>query len=69
MTVKDAVKGTLLGSKEPTEYSVQTKTRFNSHAIRDPETGELYLGQEEFVNAIAPPNEDYVSLSHLDLLA
>ncbi|KAM7201452.1 calcium-binding mitochondrial carrier protein [Rhypophila sp. PSN 637] len=62
MTVKEAVKGTLLGSREPaepTEFSLQTKTRFSSHAVKDPETGELILGREEFINAIAPPTEDY----------
>lgn len=61
MTVKDAVKGTLLGSQEPTEFSAQTKARFNRYAVKDPQTGELFLGQEEFINAIAPPDEDYVS--------
>ena len=29
--------------------------------VKDEETGELYMGEEEFVNAVAPPAEDYVS--------
>lgn len=47
--VKDAVK------------EAQSKWRFTSNAKKDPETGELYLGTDEFINIIAPPTEDYVS--------
>ncbi|KAK1754716.1 calcium-binding mitochondrial carrier protein [Echria macrotheca] len=59
--VKEAVKETLVGSEEsePALLSLQTKARFNSYAIKDPETGELFLGPDEFINAVAPPNEDY----------
>ncbi|KAJ4306264.1 mitochondrial aspartate-glutamate transporter agc1 [Collariella sp. IMI 366227] len=46
-TVKEAVKETL------------TKARFTRHATKDPETGELALGPEQFIDAIAPPHEDY----------
>ena len=60
-TVKEAVKETLIGSKEPAQLSAQTKARFNAHAIKDPETGELYMGPDQFINAVAPPDEDYVS--------
>ncbi|KAL1840215.1 hypothetical protein VTJ49DRAFT_698 [Mycothermus thermophilus] len=58
-TVKEAVKGTLVGSQEPAQLSAQTRARFTRHAVKDPETGELFLGPEQFVDAIAPPNEDY----------
>jgi len=62
-TVKEAVKGTLIGSTdEPVQSSAQTKARFNRHAVKDEESGELYLGQDQFIDAVAPPNEDYVSL-------
>jgi solute carrier family 25 aspartate/glutamate transporter 12/13 len=64
-TVKEAVKETLVGSHEPEQLSAQTKARFNRHAVKDPETGELYLGPEQFIDAIAPPHEDYVSVGHL----
>ncbi|KAK4113853.1 mitochondrial carrier [Canariomyces notabilis] len=57
--VKEAVKETLVGSTEPPQLSAQTKARFNRHALKDPETGELYLGAEQFIDAIAPPHEDY----------
>lgn len=39
----------------------QSKWRFTSHAKKDPETGEMYLGTDEFISIIAPPSEDYVS--------
>jgi len=58
-TVKEAVKETLVGSKEPEQFSAQTKARFTRHAAKDPETGELFLGPEQFIEAIAPPHEDY----------
>lgn len=47
--VKDAVK------------EAQSKWRFTSNAKKDPESGELYLSTDEFINIIAPPTEDYVS--------
>ncbi|KAK0719831.1 mitochondrial carrier domain-containing protein [Lasiosphaeris hirsuta] len=62
-TVKEAVKGTLIGTQEATpeaaQLSAQTKARFNTHAIKDDETGELCLGPEQFIDAVAPPEEDY----------
>ena len=62
-TVKEAVIETLVGSDEPaTQVSAQSRARFNSNAAKNPETGELYMGPEEFINAIAPASEDYVSL-------
>ena len=62
-TVKETVKETLVGSKEPEQLSAQTKARFNRHASKDAETGELYLGPDQFIDAVAPPQEDYVSPS------
>ncbi|KAH6636786.1 mitochondrial carrier domain-containing protein [Chaetomium tenue] len=59
MSKAATVKETLVGSTEPEQYSVQTKARFNRHAVKDPATGELYLGPEQFIDAIAPPHEDY----------
>jgi hypothetical protein len=61
VAVKEAVKETLIGSEEPVQVSAQTKARFNSNAIKDPESGELFMGQDEFINAVAPSDEDYVS--------
>lgn len=61
MVVKEAVKETLLGSDEPPQLSAQSRARFISNAVKDPETGELFMGPDEFINTIAPKNEDYVS--------
>jgi len=61
-TVAETVKESLLGTSQPEELSPSSRTTFLKHARRDEETGELYMGEEEFVNAIAPPDQDYVSL-------
>lgn len=63
VAVKEAVKESLIGSEEPVQVSTQTKARFNHNALKDPETGELFLGPDEFINAVAPPDEDYVCSS------
>lgn len=65
VAVKEAVKETLIGSEEPVQVSAQTKARFNSNAVKDPGSGELYMGPDEFINAVAPSDEDYVSQCQL----
>jgi solute carrier family 25 (mitochondrial aspartate/glutamate transporter), member 12/13 len=59
---KEVVKESLLGTEETEgiKLSAQIRATFLQHARKDPETGELVMGKEEFVNAIAPKNEDYV---------
>lgn len=59
--VKDSVKGTLLGSEEPAQLSAQTQATFLKHAKHDEAAGELVMTETEFVDAIAPAKEDYVS--------
>lgn len=61
--VKEVVKETFKGSgpDEPIQLSAQSRARFVSNAIKDAETGELYMGPDEFIAAVAPENEDYVS--------
>jgi len=61
--VKEAVKETLVGSEEPVQVSAQSKARFNQYALKDSESGELFMGPTEFINAVAPVDEDYVSPS------
>lgn len=60
-TVKEAVKETLVGTSRDPQLSAQTKAAFDKHARRDEETGELHMFADDFVNAIAPVDEDYVS--------
>ncbi|KAM0324191.1 hypothetical protein ACHAQA_008385 [Verticillium albo-atrum] len=57
--VKEAVKESLLGAEEPVQLSNQTKSRFHANAVKDAESGELFMGPDEFVNAVAPASEDY----------
>jgi solute carrier family 25 aspartate/glutamate transporter 12/13 len=60
---KEVVKETLLGSEQVAEVqlSAQSKATFDKNARKDAETGELFMGEEEFINAVAPESEDYVS--------
>lgn len=60
--VKEGVKESLVGADfDEQNFSAQTRAEFMQYAIKDDENGEYYMGREEFVNAIAPPDEDYVS--------
>lgn len=59
--VKEAVKDSLVGVEETSQVSAQARARFTANALKDPETGELYMGPDEFIQAVAPPSEDYVS--------
>ncbi|KAI9724785.1 MAG: hypothetical protein M1812_000061 [Candelaria pacifica] len=58
-TVKGAVKETLLGTTREPQLSQQAKATFDDHATKDEDTGDLYMTEENFVDAIAPKNEDY----------
>ncbi|PFH55956.1 hypothetical protein XA68_17326 [Ophiocordyceps unilateralis] len=58
--VRAAVKETLLGSgEEAPQLSAQSRARFIACAVKDSDTGELYMGPDEFINAVAPKDEDY----------
>lgn len=65
-TVAESVKESLLGTSLPEQLSSSSRTTFLKHAKRDEETDELYMGEEEFVNAIAPPDQNYVRLASLN---
>lgn len=60
-TAKQAVKETLLGTTREPELSQQTKATFDRNARQDEATGDHYMTEEDFVNAIAPASENYVS--------
>ena len=59
-TAKQAIKESLLGTTSEPELSQLTKATFDRNARQDEATGEYYMTEEDFVNAIAPPNENYV---------
>lgn len=58
-TVTEAVKESLLGSTAPTNLSSESRATFLKYAQQDTD-GELYMNEEDFINAVAPPEEDYV---------
>ena len=59
-TAKQAIQESLLGTTREPELSQQTKATFDRNARQDEATGDLYMTEEDFVNAIAPANENYV---------
>jgi solute carrier family 25 aspartate/glutamate transporter 12/13 len=59
-TVKAQVEEVLLGTSEEPQMSQVTRQAFFKHAQKD-ESGELYLAENEFIEAVAPESEDYVS--------
>lgn len=61
-SVKDAVKEQLLGSTESPQLSHQSRSNFTRHARKD-ENGDLFMNEEDFINAVAPKQEDYVSVT------
>lgn len=62
--VKEVVKESLLGKEqvEDVQITALSKATFEKNAQKDPETGELYMTEKEFINAVAPLGEDYVRL-------
>lgn len=56
----DRVKETLLGTEEEVGLGSQARADFFKHAVKDGETGEYYMTEKEFVDAVAPEGEDYV---------
>lgn len=61
-SVKEAVKQSLMGSSDDElRFSHQIKANFYHHARKDDQSGELYMLEDDFINAIAPKDEDYVS--------
>ena len=62
-TVTDAVKKTLVGTTIEPELSQEVRATFDRHSIQDDATGERYMTEKEFVDAIAPVHENYVSFN------
>ncbi|KAJ6072463.1 hypothetical protein N7467_010548 [Penicillium canescens] len=57
-SVKEAVKEQFLGSTEAPHLSHQARSNFIRHAQKD-ENGELFMDEDNFINAVAPKQEDY----------
>ena len=58
--VKTAVKESLVGTTVEPGLSQQARSTFEKYA-RQAENGETYMAEQDFVDAIAPEGEDYVS--------
>ncbi|KAJ5709583.1 hypothetical protein N7493_009874 [Penicillium malachiteum] len=56
--IKEAVKEQLVGSTEVPQLSHQARSNFLRHAKKD-ENGELFMTEDDFINAVAPKHEDY----------
>lgn len=61
--VKESLKETLLGTEETENVSTESKNRFLEYATLE-EDGEKFMTPDDFINAIAPPEEDYVSTDY-----
>ncbi len=59
--IAQGVKETLVGTEVDVPASAAIRASFAQHAKKDEETGEEYMDQADFVDAIAPVDEDYVS--------
>ena len=60
-TVTEQVGEVLLGTSEEPQLSQISRSSFLKFAKKDETTGDFYLGQEEFIDAVAPESEDYVN--------
>ena len=55
-----ALKESLLGSERDEGLSFQSRASFERYAVPDEKTGEKFMSQDGFIDAIAPASEDYV---------
>lgn len=60
-TIKDQLKDSLVGTVIEPSLSTDAQATFERHAQKDQGTGELFMTEEDFVNAVAPSHEDFVS--------
>ena len=67
-SLAESVKETLVGTTIEPQLSQQFKATFDRHARRSDDEGEEpFMTEEDFVNAIAPKDEDYVRAFHTRL--
>lgn len=59
-SVKESVKEKLVGSTEKPQLSHQARSNFLRHAQKD-ENGEPFMNEDNFIDAVAPKQEDFVS--------
>jgi solute carrier family 25 (mitochondrial aspartate/glutamate transporter), member 12/13 len=54
-TVKEQVKESLVGTEEVSGLSAQTRAQFYQGAKKDEQTGDLYLDENAFIDAMCVP--------------
>jgi hypothetical protein len=59
-TVAESVKETLVGVDKPAGMSDEVRASWLQYSKTE-EDGERYMDKEAFINAVTPPDEDYVS--------
>jgi solute carrier family 25 (mitochondrial aspartate/glutamate transporter), member 12/13 len=59
-TVKEQVVESLIGTSAEPQLNKETRAAFMKYAQKD-ESGDYYLDEPNFIEAIAPATEDYVS--------
>ena len=59
--LKEEVREVLLGTTDEPQLSHVTRAAFMKHAQKDDTTGDYFLNEEAFIDAVAPESEDYVS--------
>ena len=59
--LKEQVGEVLLGTTDEPQLSQLTRAAFTKHAQKDEATGEYFLNEDAFIEAVAPESEDYVS--------
>lgn len=62
-SITEKVKEGLVGADVEPTASDSTRSDFMTHAVKDEETGEYYMGPKEFIDAVAPEGEDYVRMT------
>lgn len=60
-SVSEQVGEVLLGTTEEPQLSQLTRAAFMKHAQKDEATGDYFLNEDQFIDAVAPESEDYVS--------
>ncbi len=65
--VTEQISEVLLGAADEPELTQQARATFMRHAVKDEESGEYFLNENQFIDAIAPESEDYVSSEILGL--
>ena len=53
----------LMGTTDEPQLSQLTRSAFMKHAQKDETSGDYYLNEDAFIEAVAPESEDYVSNS------